>query len=224
MLVYLNEVILEQNGFTLWFTGLSGSGKTTLSKMVYKDFKQRGFKAELIDGDLVRQIFSKGLTFSKEDRDIHIRRLGYFSSLLSKNGVIAIVAAIAPYREIRDANRSLINNYYEIYTACPLKVLEKRDVKGLYKKAKLGEIKHFTGISAPYEEPLHPYLSLNTDKERVDESFRKIIRKLEKDNIVITYDRCIKPEYCLEEDQVFYNKLMTLEYLSGGGDQRHLKQ
>src|SRR4051812_31076308 len=146
----------DEKGFTLWFTGLSGAGKTTVSKIVEHELRSRGSRVEILDGDAVRENLSKGLGFSKEDRDINIRRIGFVCGLLSRNGVIAIAAAISPYRAVRDEVRSHIHNFIEIYVECPLEVVTGRDVKGLYKKAIKGEIGLFTGVSDPYEPPLHP--------------------------------------------------------------------
>src|SRR5262245_29442076 len=143
-------------GFTLWFTGLSGSGKTTLAHAIEKTMRERRLNVEILDGDVVRTHLSKGLGFSKEDRDENIRRIGFVCHLLTKNGAIAISAAISPYRAIRDENRALIGRFVEVYCRCPIEVLAERDVKGLYKKALAGEIKNFTGVSDPYEEPLNP--------------------------------------------------------------------
>lgn len=167
-------------GFTIWFTGLSCSGKTTISKKVEEKLRKRGFnKIEILDGDDVRTNLSRGLGFSKEDRDINIKRIGFVCKLLSRNGVIAIAAAISPYREARDFNRREIRDFIEVYCKCPLEVCIQRDVKGLYKKALAGEIKNFTGIDDPYEEPLNPEVILMTDRETPDESANKVIAKLE---------------------------------------------
>jgi adenylylsulfate kinase len=173
---------MSQNGFTLWFTGLSGSGKSTLTDMLYAELKERrGLKVERLDGDEVRKNLSKGLGFSKEDRDINIRRIGYVCNLLTRNDVIAIAAAISPYRAIRDENRSLVgaDKFIEIYVETPLEVLVQRDVKGLYAKALRGEIKEFTGVSDPYEPPLAPEIHIRSDVETPQQSFAKIIGYLE---------------------------------------------
>lgn len=154
-------------GFTLWFTGLSGSGKSTLSERIYRRLLDSGAKVELLDGDEVRTHLSKGLGFSKEDRDTNIRRIGFVAELLSKHGVIAITAAISPYRETRDAVRARIGNFVEIHMDCPIAVLAERDVKGLYKKALAGEIPHFTGVSDPYEPPESPELRVDSSSEDI---------------------------------------------------------
>lgn len=145
-----------------------------------KELRQRGkTKIEILDGDVVRTHLSKGLGFSKEDRDTNIRRIGFVCKLLSRNGAIAISAAISPYREVRDWNRKEIGDYVEVYCKCPLEVCIERDVKGLYKKALAGEIKNYTGIDDPYEEPLSPEVTVETDRETPGESARKVIQKLE---------------------------------------------
>jgi sulfate adenylyltransferase len=172
-------VTKEIRGFTLWFTGLSGAGKSTLSRRIEEVLRSRGRRVEVLDGDEVRENLSKGLGFSREDRDTNIRRIGYVCHLLSRNGVIAISAAISPFRSIRDENRQRIGTFAEVFVKCPLEILIERDVKGLYKKALAGEIKDFTGISHPYEDPLHPEVVVETDKESVEESAERIVRYLE---------------------------------------------
>ena len=166
-------------GATIWFTGLSGSGKTTVSNILEETLKRSGYKVEVLDGDVVRTNLSKGLGFSKEDRDINIKRIGFVCNLLSRNGVIAIAAAISPYREVRDSVRELVgDNFVEIYCECPLEVLVERDVKGLYKKALAGEIKNFTGVSDPYEEPENPEIIVYSSKEPPEESAERILQYL----------------------------------------------
>lgn len=166
-------------GVTIWFTGLSGSGKSTIARIIEKRLKALGRNVEILDGDVVRTNLSKGLGFSKEDRDINIKRIGFVCHLLTRNGVIAIASAISPYREVRDYNRSLIGNFVEVYTKCSLEECARRDVKGLYKKAMAGEIKGFTGVDDPYEEPLHGEVVCETDKESPEQSADRIMSKLE---------------------------------------------
>ncbi|MFN0112216.1 MAG: adenylyl-sulfate kinase [Blastocatellia bacterium] len=170
-------------GFTLWFTGLSGAGKTTLTDAIVPELRARGVKIEVLDGDEVRTNLSKGLGFSKEDRDTNIRRIGYVSRLLSRNGVGVIAAAISPYREIRDEVRASVEaegvKFVEVFVKASLDTLVSRDVKGLYKKAIAGEIKQFTGVSDPYEEPLNPEVLVSSDNETVAQSAATIIAKLE---------------------------------------------
>ncbi|MGB2695365.1 MAG: adenylyl-sulfate kinase [Dehalococcoidia bacterium] len=170
---------MSDRGFTVWFTGLSGAGKTTIADQLVPALRERGHKVELLDGDVVRTNLSKGLGFSKEDRDTNIRRIGFVCDLLTRNGVVAVSAAISPYRDIRDELRGQIGNFVEVFVKCPINVLTERDVKGLYEKALRGEIKNFTGVSDPYEEPIDPEVTVETDSETVDESLGKIVAKLE---------------------------------------------
>jgi adenylyl-sulfate kinase len=166
-------------GFTLWFTGMSGAGKSTLANLLAEELRKRGHRVEVLDGDEIRTHLSKGLGFSKEDRDTNIRRIGYVARLLSRNGVIAISAAISPYRDVRDELRAQHERFFEVYMHCTIEKLSERDVKGLYKKALAGEIKNFTGISDPYEPPVNPDLVLDSSKESVEESYKKLLSRLE---------------------------------------------
>jgi adenylylsulfate kinase len=169
----------EQRGFTLWFTGLSGAGKTTISEIVEHELRERERQVEVLDGDIVRTNLSKGLTFSREDRNINVLRIGFVANLLTRNGVGVIVSAISPYKEARDQVRRRIVDFVEVFVDAPLEVCAERDVKGLYKKAFAGEIEQFTGVSDPYEPPNAPDLVLKTDEESPAESARKVIEKLE---------------------------------------------
>lgn len=169
----------SERGVTIWLTGLSGAGKSTITDKLVPYLRQHGKKVEVLDGDVVRTNLSKGLGFSKEDRDTNIRRIGFVSKLLTRNGVAVLVAAISPYREVRDEIRKDIGDFVEIYVQCPIEELTRRDVKGLYLKALRGEIQNFTGVSDPYEEPLHPEVTVHTDSETVDESVAKVVAKLE---------------------------------------------
>lgn len=169
----------KRTGFTVWLTGFSGSGKSTIAKKLTEELLKRNVELEVLDGDVVRTNLSKGLSFSKEDRNINILRIGFVAELLSRHGVAVIISAISPYREVREAVRKKINNFVEVYVNAPIEVCEERDVKGLYKRARSGEIKEFTGISDPYEPPLKPEVICYTDKESVTESVNKIIRSLE---------------------------------------------
>jgi len=171
-------------GCTLWFTGMSGSGKSTLSSAVAERLRARGARVEVIDGDIVRTQLCRGLGFSKDDRQENIRRIGFVCELLSRNGVIAIAAAISPYRACRDELRSRIPNFLEIYMHCPVEVLVERDVKGLYKKALAGEIPHFTGITDPYEPPQNPELTIDSSNEALEDSVVSILRLLEQRGIL----------------------------------------
>lgn len=164
-----------KQGFTLWFTGLSGSGKTTLSKMVTETLLQHTPDVELLDGDIIRTNLSKGLGFSKEDRDENVKRIGFVCQLLSRHKTIAVVAAISPYEEVRQFNRKRIENYVEVFCKCDLDTLISRDVKGLYKRALNGEISNFTGIDDPYEAPQTPDIIAHTGEEVPEESHDRII-------------------------------------------------
>ena len=175
----------DRKGFTLWFTGLSGSGKSTLAQFLTPILKERGCKVEVLDGDEVRENLSKGLGFSKEDRDTNIRRIGYVARLLSRNGACAITAAISPYASVRDEVRSMTEAaFVEVYVEAPLEVVEERDTKGLYKKARAGEIKNFTGISDPYEAPENAEVTVHTGSETIEESSARIISYLEEQGLL----------------------------------------
>src|SRR5437899_310571 len=169
---------MSNKGFTIWFTGLSGAGKSTLSEALEERLEARERKVEILDGDIVRTHLSKGLGFSREDRDTNIKRIAFVCSLLTRNGVMCISAAIAPYREAREWARKEIGNFVEVYVKCPIEVCRQRDVKGLYKLVDEGKIKGFTGVDDPYEEPEHPELVIETDKETVEESVSRIFAKL----------------------------------------------
>lgn len=179
---------LPHQGFTLWFTGLSGAGKSTLSQRLVTVFRERGFRVEVLDGDEVRTHLSKGLSFSKEDRDTNVRRIGYVARLLARNGVIAITAAISPYAAIRDEIRAATEadgaRFVEVYVSCPIEVLAERDVKGLYKKALAGEIPHFTGVSDPYEPPQNPEVRVESDTETVEQGADKVLAYLESHGLI----------------------------------------
>ncbi len=166
-------------GVTVWFTGLPCSGKTTLAQKLSAELKKRGILCEDLDGDVTRKYLSKGLGFSKEDRDENIRRVGFVCSLLTKHGAVTTAAFVSPYRSIRAEIRGMIGNFVEVFVKCSLEKCIERDVKGMYKKAIAGEIKNFTGISDPFEEPEKPELVVESDKESVDESLKKVLDKLE---------------------------------------------
>ena len=169
-----------ENGCTVWFTGLSGAGKSTVSKIIETELEKRDLRVEVLDGDVIRTHLSKGLGFSKADRDTNIRRIGWVCEVLSRNGVVAIAAAISPYREIRDEVRGKVGRFVEVYMECPVPILAERDVKGLYKKALAGEIKNFTGVDDPYEPPIEPEVVCHTDgRETPEQSAAKVICKLE---------------------------------------------
>ncbi len=194
-------------GFTIWFTGLSGAGKSTLSEAIEKRLKAHGRNVEVLDGDIVRTHLSKGLGFSKEDRDINIKRIAFVCGLLTRNGVACISAAISPYRETRAWARDHIGNFIEVFVKCPIDVCRQRDVKGLYKLADEGKIKGFTGVDDPYEEPEHPELIVETDKETIGESVARIFAKLEE----LGY---LEPaEEALEDSKIVTDRLVALGYL-----------
>jgi len=200
----------EQKGVTVWFTGLSGSGKSTLAKMLAETLRKKGLKIEVLDGDEVRKHLSKGLGFSKQDRDENIRRIGYVCHLLSRNGVIAIASAISPYKEIRNENRKLIGNFVEVFCKCPMEVLMERDIKGLYKKALAGEIPNFTGVSDPYEEPDKPEVTCYTDCETKEESLKKILQALEEMGYLSLSG---EQDYSKSEQEKIKKKLEDLGYI-----------
>jgi adenylylsulfate kinase len=175
----------DDKGFTLWFTGLSGAGKTTISKIVEGQLRERGSKVEILDGDVVRENLSKGLGFSKEDRDTNIRRIAFVADLLSRNSVPVITAAISPYREIRDEARELMGDrFIEVFVKASVEVCAERDAKGLYEKAFKGEIKEFTGVSDPYEPPLNPEITLDTEHQTPEESAAKSLSLLEQRQLI----------------------------------------
>src|SRR3954454_17675185 len=175
----------DDKGFTLWFTGLSGAGKTTISTIVEEQLRERGSRIEVLDGDVVRENLSKGLGFSKEDRDTNIRRIAFVADLLSRNGVPVITAAISPYREIRQEARELMGDrFIEVFVEASVDTCAERDVKGLYAKAFSGEIKEFTGVSDPYEAPDNAEVVCHTERETPEESAQKLIDYLEERELI----------------------------------------
>jgi adenylyl-sulfate kinase len=166
-------------GLTIWFTGLSGAGKSTIGQRVATELRQRGLRVEVLDGDEVRQTLSAGLGFSKEDRDINIRRIGFVAELLTRNGVVAITAAISPYKDTRAEVRRRIGRFIEVYVSCSIDVLSERDVKGLYKRALAGELAHFTGVSDPYEAPDAPDVVVDSGTQTVDESVAAVLAAID---------------------------------------------
>ncbi len=202
--------------FTIWFTGLSGAGKSTLSRRTYLELRRRGLKAELLDGDIIRTNFSQELGFTKRERDINVKRIGFLSWLLNKHGIISVVAAIAPYEETRRLNRQLIEHYIEVFCHCPLEVVEKRDPKGLYARARRGEIPHFTGVSDPYEPPRAPEITCHTHQETVEESFSKIISYLERKGLVPIRPLEDIDFKVLEEERLLRERLRNLGFATKG--------
>jgi adenylylsulfate kinase len=169
---------MQQKGVTVWFTGLSGAGKTTICQAVEQSLRAQGCQVEVLDGDIIRENLTKGLGFGKEDRDENIRRIGFVAHLLTRNGVIVLVSAISPYRAIREEVRQRIGSFVEVYVSTPLEVCEQRDVKGLYKRARAGQIKQFTGIDDPYEPPLNPEIECKTQQETLEQSVNKVLEQL----------------------------------------------
>jgi adenylyl-sulfate kinase len=200
---------MSNKGFTLWFTGLSGAGKSTLANIVEQEIRARGRNVEVLDGDVVRTNLSKGLGFSKEDRDANIRRIGFVADLLTRNGVGVITAAISPYRDIRNECRAMIGeNFIEVFVKCPVEVCAERDVKGLYKKAMAGEIPHFTGVSDPYEDPDFAEVVVETHVETIEESAAKIVAVLEERGYIVT---SVPSE--ADDDELVRQRLAELGYV-----------
>jgi adenylyl-sulfate kinase len=202
---------MSQQGFTLWFTGLSGAGKTTLARLVETELRQREHRVEVLDGDIIRTNLSKGLGFSKEDRDTNIRRIGFVCGLLTRNDVVAIAAAISPYRDVREELRNEIGSFVEVFVKCPISVLAERDVKGLYKKALAGEIKNFTGVDDPYEEPLAAEVVVETDTETPEQSAARIIARLEEMGLVAATTE--PAGYSEEDEEEVRRRLEALGYV-----------
>ncbi|MFX1413264.1 MAG: adenylyl-sulfate kinase [Promethearchaeota archaeon] len=171
---------MEHKGFTLWFTGLPCSGKTVLADAVAKDLKNRGMKVERLDGDIVRKSLTRDLGFSEEDRNMNIERVTFVAKLLSRNGVAVLASFVSPYNKIRDYSRNEIGDYILVYVKCSLEVCEQRDVKGMFAKARAGQIKDFTGIDHPFEVPNHADIIVETDKQTVEESKKIILDELNK--------------------------------------------
>lgn len=168
----------SKNGFCVWFSGLSGAGKSTLARLLEEHLADNGIKVEILDGDMVRTNLSKGLGFSREDRETNLKRIAFVADLLSRNGVAVIVAAISPYQNIRDEVREMVTNYVGVYVDCPLDKVIERDPKGLYKRALAGEIEHFTGISDPFEPPQRQDVTVRTDLQTPEESVTRLIDHL----------------------------------------------
>ena len=168
----------ERKGFTVWFTGLSGAGKSTLAEMLYHELRKRDMRVEMLDGDVVRTNLSRGLGFSKEDRDTNILRIGFVANLLSRNGVVTIVSAISPYREARNQNRAVIRDFVEVFVHATVEECARRDVKGLYARALAGDLKGFTGVDDPYEPPQSPEIYIDTMTQTPLESLQIILDKL----------------------------------------------
>jgi adenylylsulfate kinase len=175
---------MTTQGATVWFTGLPCCGKTTIADRVAVLLKQKGFQVERLDGDVVRQGLTNDLGFSKEDRDENIRRVTFVAKMLTRNNIFVLATFVSPYREQRRSARKLISSFVEVYVRCPLEVCKKRDVKGMYQKALEGKLPHFTGVDDPYEEPEHPELIIDSDKETIDESVSKVMKRLKELNYI----------------------------------------
>ena len=203
---------VKHKGFTLWFTGLPCSGKSTLAGIVAGELKRRERFVEVLDGDEVRKHLTKGLGFSREDRDENIRRIGYVCRLLSRNGAIAIAAAISPYRAVRDEVRAghEAGRFLEVFVNTPLEICIRRDVKGMYKKALAGELKNFTGIDDPYEPPLAPELAIETVADAESQSAARILSRLEQLGLV---EPAHEPAYTPEEAEKIRERLSRLGYI-----------
>jgi len=201
---------MKNRGFTLWFTGLPCSGKSTLAELVGKELEQRGRGVEILDGDVVRTHLTKGLGFSREDRDENVRRIGFVCGLLSKHGAVAISAAISPYRAVRDEVRSKTLNFVEVYVATPVEVCIQRDVKGMYKKALAGEIRQFTGVSDPYEPPLNPEIVIETQNETPEASAARILEELQRRWLI---EPAPAPVYTTYEAESIRSRLTKLGYI-----------
>jgi adenylylsulfate kinase len=200
----------KNKGFTLWFTGLPCSGKSTLAEIIAPELARRGRTVDILDGDVVRTNLTKGLGFSKEDRDENIRRIGFVCGLITKHGGIAISAAISPYRSVRNEVRSKIENFVEVFVDTPLELCIQRDVKGMYKKAIAGEMKNFTGISDPYEAPLNPEIVIQTQKESEQESAARILGSLERMGLI---EPAHEPAYTSDEADKIRERLEKLGYI-----------
>jgi len=175
---------MSKQGATVWMTGLPSSGKSAIAGVVHRKLLDRGVPTELLDGAQVRESLSKGLGFSREDREANVRRIGYVAKLLSRNGVVAICAAVSPYRATRDEVRANVTNFIEVYVECPVAVAESRDTERRYERARLGEIEEFTGVNAPYEPPERAEVHIRSDVENVESAAAKVLRTLEMLSII----------------------------------------
>jgi len=203
---------VKKRGICIWLTGLPCSGKSTIAKKLAEELSERGRDTEILDGDIVRDILNKDLGFSKEDRLENMRRVSVLADLLTKHGVDVIVALVSPYREGRDRARNLLPNFVEVFVKAPVEVCEKRDVKGMYKLAREGKIKNFTGIDDPYEEPLNPEVICETDRETVEESVSKILKYLEQKNFIEKREE-EETGYTEEEEEEVKKRLEELGYI-----------
>ena len=201
----------DQKGVTLWFTGLPCSGKSAVADRVAELLQEAGYRVERLDGDIVRKSLTRDLGFSRKDRDENIRRVTFVAKLLTRNGVFVLTSFISPYRDIRAESRAEIGEFLEVYAKCPLEVCISRDVKGMYKKALAGQMKHFTGVDDPYEPPLNPEVIVETDKETLDESVNKILRTLELMSYVPGSGTA--SDYSEDEEEEIKTRLKDLGYI-----------
>lgn len=197
----------DYSGWVIWLTGLPAAGKTTIASRLHGILRSKGIRAEHLDGDEIRKVLSAGLGFSRQDRDANIQRVGYLCQLLSRNGVTAIVSAVSPYREARDRVRASVGKFLEVYVKCSLEVCERRDPKGLYKKAREGTLLGVTGVSDPYEEPLAPEAVVETEKDSAEQCAAKILAKLGE------LSAKLGSVYTQQEEKDLMEKLASLGYL-----------
>jgi adenylyl-sulfate kinase len=201
---------MDEQGFTIWFTGLSGSGKSTLASMLHDALQGRGHSCEVLDSGRIRQALNRSLGFTREEIDTNLKRIAYDCKLLNRNGVIAIVAAVSPYRDMRDALRADIGRFIEVYCRCPLEVLAKRDKAELFEKAQRGEVAHVAGVNSPYEEPFKPEVLLNTDVDTPEQGVARILSTLE---ILGYLPKHGTAEYTADEEAVIKQRLRDLGYI-----------
>lgn len=204
---------MAHKGVTIWFTGLSGAGKSTIAEILDPKLREIGMKVESLDGDVIRTNLSKGLGFSKEDRDLNVLRVGFVCDLLTRNGVVVIASLISPYEEIRQKNRALIGNYIEVHVATPIDECANRDPKGLYKKAYAGEIKGFTGIDDPYEDPVNPEIVLDTLNNTPEQCADIVIKYMIEKGYLPSGERSEDSVYSEEEEAEVKKRLEDLGYI-----------
>ena len=202
---------MNAEGFTVWFTGLTGSGKSTLVRMLHDQIIALGLQCEMLDSGRIRQLLNRSLGFTREEIEANLLRIAYECVLLNRNGVVAVVGAISPYRDVRDRIREDVGRFVEVYCRCPLEVLVKRDQSALFERAQRGEIKHVAGINAPYEEPLKPEVLLNTDVESPEACLRKILSTLR----ILDYvpEAPSAAAYTAEEERIIRERLQDLGYI-----------